>query len=94
MKKEQCTKNELEKMAYELGLAKEHVIFAGRRSDVSAYLENMDIGRVNANTFKFSLEVLAHRNNISWNFSEPCPSFFTNIENSKFRATLVHPCTG
>ena len=37
-------KPELEKMAYELGLAKEHVIFAGRRSDVSAYLESMDIG--------------------------------------------------
>ena len=57
-------------------------------------LENMNIGEVNANTFKYSLEVLAHRNNISWNFSEPCPSFFTNIKNFKFRATLVHPCTG
>ncbi|MCK4704105.1 MAG: glycosyltransferase [Gammaproteobacteria bacterium] len=35
---------ELEKMAYKLGLAKEQVVFAGRCSDVRAYLESMDIG--------------------------------------------------
>lgn len=35
---------ELEKMAYDLGLSAGSIIFAGRRADVTAYLENMDIG--------------------------------------------------
>ena len=49
---------------------------------------------ISLDTFKYSLEILAHRNNISWNFTEPYPSFFTKIGDGDFRATLVHPCTG
>jgi len=45
-------------------------------------------------TFKNSLEVLAHKNNISWNFTDPYPSFFAKVQDLGFRATLVHPCTG
>lgn len=57
-------------------------------------LEEMKIFDLSPLAFKYSLEVLAHRNNISWNFKGPYPSFFTKINDLKFRATLVHPCTG
>ena len=53
-----------------------------------------EIEGISPETFKYSLEILAHRNNISWNFSEPYPSFYTQIGTHSFRATLVHPCTG
>jgi len=57
-------------------------------------LRDMEIKNISPLTFKYSLEMLAHKNNISWNFTEPYPSFFTKINGLKFRATLVHPCTG
>jgi Flp pilus assembly CpaF family ATPase len=49
---------------------------------------------VSNRTLQYAFEILAHRNNISWNYSKPHGSFFTSIKGRSFRATLVHPCTG
>lgn len=40
--------------------------------------------------YQLSFEVLALRNNITWNYSEPFASFSTKIEGRDFRITLIH----
>jgi len=42
--------------------------------------------------FQQILEVLASRNLIFWNFSNPFQSFFAHIGGHSFRATLIHHC--
>lgn len=53
-------KPELEKMAYELGLTKKQIVFAGRSSDVSAYLESMDVGVLSSDSEGLSNALLEY----------------------------------
>ena len=75
---------------------KEIIVHSNRHLQIEKTrgLKDVVIESLSPLTFKYSLEILAHKNNASWNFTEPYPSFFTKIYNLKFRATLVHPCTG
>jgi type IV secretion system protein VirB11 len=43
--------------------------------------------------FQLSLEVLALKNQVSWNFQEPFASFNVKIKDSILRATLIHSST-
>lgn len=40
--------------------------------------------------YQLSLEILAIRNNISWNYSDPFASFSLKLHGRDFRATLIH----
>jgi type IV secretion system protein VirB11 len=48
------------------------------------------ISNLNAEDYQLSFEVFALKNNIAWNFSNPFASFTAKINNSEFRATLIH----
>ena len=48
------------------------------------------IDSLDAEDFQLSLEILALKNQVSWNFQEPFTSFNIKIENSNLRATLIH----
>lgn len=43
--------------------------------------------------YQLSLEILALRNNVSWNYAEPFASFSLKIAGLDFRATLIHSST-
>lgn len=45
---------------------------------------------LNETDYQLSLDLLAIRNNLSWNYANPFQSFFTKFTNVMFRATLVH----
>lgn len=59
------------------------VISNGERSEI--IIENLS-----KEDFQLGLEILALRNNATWNYADPFVSFAVNLAGADFRATLVH----
>lgn len=60
------------------------------RADQKLYIENT---LLNPDDFLLSLEILALKNHIEWNFKNPFASFNLNIAENYYRATLIHYST-
>jgi type IV secretion system protein VirB11 len=52
--------------------------------------KNFELSTVTAEDFQLSLEVLALKNQVSWNFQEPFSSFNVKVNDLNLRATLIH----
>lgn len=52
--------------------------------------ETIELQNISVEDFQLSLEVLALKNNINWNFNEPFASFGIHRAGIPMRATLVH----
>lgn len=52
--------------------------------------EDVQIHSISRDDFQLSFEILAMRNNITWNFSEPFASFKIQLGGFEFRMTLIH----
>lgn len=60
--------------------------------DCGDQLIPINTGWKSENDYQLSLDVLALKNGISWNYTAPFVSFFTQISGKQFRATLTHFC--
>lgn len=59
-----------------------------RHNQAAEYLNH---SLISAEDFYLSLQILAIRYGIDWNFSNPFASFTVNFKQQLFRATLIHP---
>jgi type IV secretion system protein VirB11 len=55
--------------------------------------EDLKIHSLSQDDYQLSFEILALRNNIAWNYSEPFASFKVQIAGLEFRMTLIHYST-
>ncbi len=55
--------------------------------------ESFQIDFLSTEEFQMSLEVLALKQNVTWNFNDPFASFNVIIGNHSLRATLIHAAT-
>ena len=49
-----------------------------------------NLNSIDANDFQLSLEILALKNSVSWNFQDPFTSFNVKKKSKNLRATLIH----
>lgn len=72
------------------------IILHNNQSYQTESAEGLQINKLkslNNDDFQLSLEVLAQKNHIAWNYAQPFASFFTCLYNNAFRATLIHYST-
>ncbi len=57
-------------------------------------LKNLILEDINEDIYFTSLETLALKNKITWNYSNPFASFYAQFDQSSFRASLIHESCG